>query len=245
MDDERGPKDPIAAPRRFTPERSDPPLEPDPGLADVAPMKSPEAEPLLPRGPARHLTLERERGLRQRLAARDERALAELIESTSPWLLGVAQWMLNDSQEAEDVVQDVYVRLWQQDLSGEAGDGRVVPWLLRVTRTRCIDRLRRRRRRTQHELTLQGPGAEPSVTPPQEPNEAASPGWHIHRGIHEALATLPSEQQHVLQLAYFAGLSQSEVAEQLQIPLGTVKTRTRLAFAHLRTLLAPMKEWLV
>lgn len=197
------------------------------------------------RGPARHLTLERERGLRQRLVARDERALAELIESTSPWLLGVAQWMLNDSQEAEDVVQDVFVRLWQQDLSGDAGDGRVVPWLLRVTRTRCIDRLRRRRRRQQYESTLSGPGADLPITPPQEPNEAASPGWHIHRGIHEALATLPPEQQHVVHLAYFLGLSQSEVAERLQLPLGTVKTRTRLAFAHLRTLLAPMKEWLV
>lgn len=221
------------------------PHEPEPGYSDVAPMKSHEAEPLQPRGPARHLTLERERGLRQRLVARDEGALAELIESTSPWLLGVAQRMLNDSQEAEDVVQDAYVRLWQQDLSGEAGDGRVVPWLLRVTRTRCIDRLRRRRRRTKHEQVLSGPGAEPPITPPQEPNEAASPGWHIHRGIHAALATLPAEQQHVVQLAYFAGLSQSEVAEQLQIPLGTVKTRTRLAFAQLRTLLAPMKEWLV
>ncbi|MES2123840.1 MAG: sigma-70 family RNA polymerase sigma factor [Gemmatimonadota bacterium] len=197
------------------------------------------------RGPGRHLTLERERDLRQRLVARDERALAELIESTSPWLLGVAQWMLNDSQEAEDVVQDVFVRLWQQDLSGEAGDGRLVPWLLRVTRTRCIDRLRRRRRRHQYEATLSGPAADLPITLPQEPNEAASPGWHVHRSIHEALATLPVEQQRVVHLAYFLGLSQSEVAERLQLPLGTVKTRTRLAFAHLRALLAPMKEWLV
>ncbi len=197
-----------------------------------------------PGGPARHLTLERERGLRQRLVARDERALAELIDSTTPWLLGVAQWMLGDSQEAEDVVQDVFVRLWQQDLSGEAGDGRVVPWLLRVTRTRCVDRLRRRRRRTQYEATLTGPGADSANTPPHEPNEAATPGWHVHRGIHEALATLPPEQQRVVHLAYFMGLTQSEVAEQLNLPLGTVKTRTRLAFAQLRTLLAPMKEWL-
>jgi len=197
------------------------------------------------RGPSRHLTLERERGLRQRLIARDERALSELIESTTPWLLGVAQRMLADSQEAEDVVQDVFVRLWQQDLTGSEGDGRVVPWLLRVTRTRCIDRLRRRRRRTQYEASLTGPGADLPMTQPQEPNEAATPGWHVHRGIHEALATLSPEQQQVVHLAYFMGLSQSEVAEQLQLPLGTVKTRTRLAFAQLRTVLAPMKEWLI
>ncbi len=195
-------------------------------------------------GPVRLLTLERERGLRQRLVARDERALAELIDCTSPWLLGVAQWMLADSQEAEDVVQDVFVRLWQQDLDTAAGDGRIVPWLLRVTRTRCIDRLRRQRRRRQHEATLTGPGADLAVTPPHEPNEAATPGWHVHRSVHEALATLPPDQQRVVELAYFMGLTQSEVAEQLQLPLGTVKTRTRLAFAQLRTLLAPLKEWL-
>lgn len=200
---------------------------------------------LVPRMSGRqHLTLERERGLTARIIARDERALAELIDCTSPWLLGIAQRLLDDTLESEDVVQDVYVRLWQQDLTAPAGEGRVVPWLLRVTRTRCIDRLRRRRRHTRYESTITGPGIDPPSTPAVEPNEAAAPGWHIHRGIHEALATLPPEQQQVVHLAYFAGLSQAEVARQLDIPLGTVKTRTRLAFTRLRTLLAPMKEWL-
>ena len=77
--------------------------------------------------------------MRLRLAARDERALGELIEVATPWLLGVAQSMLTDSQEAEDVVQDVFVRLWQQDLTGSEGEGRILPWLLRVTRTKTSD----------------------------------------------------------------------------------------------------------
>jgi RNA polymerase sigma-70 factor (ECF subfamily) len=190
------------------------------------------------------LALDRERSLTQRLIARDEQALAELIDHTSPWLLGVAFQMLQDSQEAEDVVQDVYVRLWRQDLGAPGGDGRVIPWLLRVTRTRAIDRLRRRRRRVRYEATLTGPGAESLATAPVEPNEAATPGWHLHGEIHAALATLPPEQRRVVDLAYFHGLTQVEVATQLDLPLGTVKTRTRLAFGRLRSLLAPMKEWL-
>ena len=192
----------------------------------------------------RHLALDRERSLTRRLIARDEQALAELIDHTAPWLLGVAFQMLQDSQEAEDVVQDVYVRLWRQDLSAPGGDGRVIPWLLRVTRTRAIDRLRRRRRRVRYEATLSGPGAEPIATSPHEPNEAATPGWHLHREIHAALDALPLEQRRVVDLAYFQGLTQSEVAARLDLPLGTVKTRTRLAFGRLRSLLAPMKEWL-
>lgn len=192
----------------------------------------------------RHLTVERERSLRQRLVARDEAALAELIEVATPWLLGVAQSMLTDSQEAEDVVQDVFVRLWRQDLEGIEGEGRIMPWLLRVTRTKTIDRLRSRRRREKLEqgLVLRGEGM--LSVPAHEPNDAAIPGWHVHRGVHEALNRLPAHQREVVELAYFQGLTQSEVATRMGLPLGTVKTRTRLAFAYLRTELAAMKDWL-
>lgn len=70
------------------------------------------------------------------------------------------------------------------------------------------------------------------------------PGWHVHRTVHSALEALPTEQRTVLMLSYFDGLSQSEVAERLAIPLGTVKTRSRRALARLRVVLGPMKEWL-
>lgn len=192
----------------------------------------------------RHLTVERERSLRERLAARDERALGELIAVATPWLLGVAQSMLTDSQEAEDVVQDVFVRLWQQDLTGSEGDGRILPWLLRVTRTKTIDRLRSRRRRETLEQGLIRRGDGMETTPAHEPSDAAIPGWHVHSGVHEALNRLPPQQREVVELAYFQGLTQSEVAARAGIPLGTVKTRTRLAFDCLRTELASMKDWL-
>ena len=192
----------------------------------------------------RHLTVERERSLRQRLVARDEAALAELIEVATPWLLGVAQSMLTDSQEAEDVVQDVFVRLWRQDLEGIEGEGRIMPWLLRVTRTKTIDRLRSRRRREKLEQGLVQRGEGMLSVPAHEPNDAAIPGWHVHRGVHEALNRLPAQQREVVELAYFQGLTQSEVATRMGLPLGTVKTRTRLAFDYLRTELAAMKDWL-
>lgn len=191
----------------------------------------------------RHLTVERERSLRQRLVARDERALAELIDVAAPWLLGVAQSMLTDAQEAEDVVQDVFVRLWRQDLAASEGEGRILPWLLRVTRTRTIDRLRSRRRREQLEKKLAQQGDSDAHVEAHEPNDAAIPGWHVHRGVHEALGRLTGPQREVVHLAYFEGLTQSEVAARTGLPLGTVKTRTRLAFDQLRVDLASMKDW--
>ncbi|MEO8449982.1 MAG: sigma-70 family RNA polymerase sigma factor, partial [Gemmatimonadota bacterium] len=71
------------------------------------------------------------------------------------------------------------------------------------------------------------------------------PGWHVHRSVHGALATLNPEQAAAIRLAYFEGLTQSEIAVELGIPLGTVKTRLRLAFDKLRVALKPIKDWIV
>ena len=78
---------------------------------------------------------------------------------------------------------------------------------------------------------------------PVEPDEAGHPGWHVHTQVHAALKALPPEQQEVVRLAYFEGHTQSEIAGELGIPLGTVKTRLRLAFGRLRTALAGIKDW--
>jgi RNA polymerase sigma-70 factor (ECF subfamily) len=76
-----------------------------------------------------------------------------------------------------------------------------------------------------------------------EPNEAARPGWHVHESVHAALAALPAEQREAVELAYFRGLTHTEIARMLEIPMGTVKTRLRLAMGKLRTALAPIKDW--
>jgi len=78
-----------------------------------------------------------------------------------------------------------------------------------------------------------------------EPDEAGTPGWHVHRTVHAALQALPREQHFVVWLAFFQGLTQTEIAERLGIPIGTVKTRLRLAFDKLRLVLASLKDWIV
>lgn len=184
--------------------------------------------------------------LRERLVARDERALAELIELAGPWLLGVAQGMLHDPGEAEEVVLEVMATAWNRiELVGPESGG-LMPWLLRVTRNRTIDRLRARRRRTAGTAaaTAQGAFGEPFEHPARL-DEAGAPGWHVHRAVHAALDSLPEDQRTTVRLAYFQGLTHSEIAERLGIPLGTVKTRLRLGFGRLRIALAPIKDWIL
>jgi RNA polymerase sigma-70 factor, ECF subfamily len=198
------------------------------------------------RGPASRraqIPTERELSLRARLAARDERALAELIELTTPWLLGVAQAMLQDADDAEDVVMDTFRVLWNTITPAADDTQGLMPLLLRMTRQRAIDRLRSRRRRVRLVSALTPLETERAAVPAVEPNEAATPGWHVHAQVHAALASLPPDQRAAVSLAYFEGLAQSEIAVALGIPLGTVKTRIRLAFGRLRESLAPLKDW--
>jgi RNA polymerase sigma-70 factor (ECF subfamily) len=195
-------------------------------------------------GPAPPLALARQAALRARLVARDERALVELIDLATPWLLGLVQGMLRDQDEAEEVVAQVFTIAWER--VGTLGDKHetIVPWLLRVARNRSIDRLRRRARLRRKAARLEAYEAAGSGSVPfREPDESAQPGWHVHRSVHAALATLPEEQGTVVRLAYFAGLTHSEIAQQLGIPMGTVKTRLRLAVDKLRTALAPIRDW--
>ncbi len=195
-------------------------------------------------GGARQLVLQRAGELRARLLARDEQALVELVELMTPWLLGVAQAILRDGGEAEDVVMEAFQIGWDRiGLVQDRGDA-LAPWLLRITRNRAIDRLRTRRR---HRITASraetyGALGERSVGP-EEPNEAAQPGWHVHETIRAAVDALPDDQRTAVHLAFFQGLSQSEIAARLDMPLGTIKTRLRLAFNKLRVSLATVKGW--
>jgi RNA polymerase sigma-70 factor (ECF subfamily) len=204
----------------------DPALAPDPG------------------GSARLIELGRETSLRERLIARDEQALVELVETATPWLLAVAQAMLQDQDEAEEVVMEAFRTLWQNIGPSSEGHAGLMPYLLRVTRHRAIDRLRGRRRR-ERKLSAMVSHEGTASTPPVEPDEAGRPGWHVHTQVHSALGELPADQRAVIQLAYFEGLTQSEIATELGIPLGTVKTRSRLAFGKLRDALAGLKDWVL
>ena len=197
-----------------------------------------------PAAAAPPIALARQSALRARLVARDERALVELIELATPWLLGLVQGMLRDPDEAEEVVGEVFATAWER--VGTLGDEHetILPWLLRIARNRAIDRLRRRARLRRKAARVEAyEAAGPGSAPFREPDESAQPGWHVHRSVHEALTALPEDQRAVVRLAYFGGLTHSEIAEQLGIPMGTVKTRLRLAFDKLRTALAPLRDW--
>jgi RNA polymerase sigma-70 factor (ECF subfamily) len=187
---------------------------------------------------------EREDSFRTRLVARDERALAELVDVLSPWLLGIAQGVLGDPDEAEEVVIETFRVAWDHVRPASSEERGLVPWLLGVARNRAIDRLRSRRRRTRLGERLASLGGLRLVSPPVEPNEAARPGWHVHAEVHRALAELGDERRQVVQMAYFEGRTHSEIATRLAIPLGTVKTRLRLGLGQLRERLASIKDWI-
>lgn len=211
----------------------------------IPPLHTPgTAAPGRSGGAPLHLT--GELSLRERLAARDEQALVELIKVATPWLLGVTAAMLSDQDEAEEVVLEVFATAWNRvDRLGDAHDA-LMPWLLRIARNRAIDRLRQRgrwRRKTARAEALGGLG--PTQVKAAEVNEAAAAGWHVHESVHAALSALPEEQRAAVQLAYFQGLTHSEIAQELGIPMGTVKTRLRLAFDKLRVALAPIKDWVL
>ncbi|MEO7501244.1 MAG: RNA polymerase sigma factor [Gemmatimonadaceae bacterium] len=182
--------------------------------------------------------------LRQRLIARDEQALVELIEVATPWLLGVTHAMLSDESDAEDVVMQTFSIAWNRIGIFRDDGWDLLPWLLRIARNRAIDRLRSRRRHQMKTKLIETLGGlDERVTPAPEPNEAAQPGWHVHETVKAAIGALPDDQRTAIRLAYFQGLTQSEIAEHLAIPLGTVKTRLRLAFDKLRVSLATVKDW--
>jgi RNA polymerase sigma-70 factor (ECF subfamily) len=183
----------------------------------------------------------REDDFRARLAARDERALAELVEVLSPWLLGIAEAMLQDPDEAEEVVLETFRTVWDRVPAPGAGPRGLVPWILHIARNRAVDRFRSRRRRLR--LREQLGVAQESSASPVEPNEAAHPGWHVHTMVHQALTELPHEQREAVRAAYFEGQTHAEIASRLGVPLGTVKTRLRLGLGRLRVALASLADW--
>ena len=178
--------------------------------------------------------------------ARDEQALSELYDQLAPWVQGVAYRILGDDDEAGEVVGDVFVQVWTRIRQHDAARGPLVPWILSIARNRALDVLRRRRRwlRKAERLHVEqgGGGVSPAEAPVR--GEAAVPGWPVHQEVHRALAALPEDQRQAVMLAYFEGLSHAEIAKRTGAPLGTVKTRMRIAQQKLAEALKHVRDWM-
>jgi RNA polymerase sigma-70 factor (ECF subfamily) len=171
------------------------------------------------------------------IAAHDEHAFAVLYDRYIDLVYSASFRVLADAGLAEDASQDVFVRLWRRPETFIAERGRFMSWLMSVTRNRAVDELRargRRRRREGSSLGEPDEAAEPLFS-----SDPIDPQWsaELHDdqlAVRRALTCLPSEQRLALELAYFGGLTQQEIAAQLHEPLGTIKTRIRLGMQKLR-----------
>jgi RNA polymerase sigma-70 factor (ECF subfamily) len=162
-------------------------------------------------------------------------ALGEIYDRFAPMLLALGRRVLGDPDEAEDVVQEAFVHLWRKAGQYDPQKSSVSTFLVLVTRSRAIDRLRTRQ---VIERTRGQAGAEPAIRVDTS-GDGVSRVLHLERRtrVRQELTSLPQEQRQVLELAFFEGLTQREIAERTGIPLGTVKTRTLLAMKKLRTVL--------
>jgi RNA polymerase sigma-70 factor (ECF subfamily) len=170
-----------------------------------------------------------EAALIARIHAGDQAAMGELYDRFSSVVYGVALRVLGNTMAAEDVVQEVFLQLWRNPQAFDAGRGRLAPWLAVISRNRAIDMLRKR----QPEDDIDELPIASSVN--LEDEAARKLAVDKVRGV---LAQLPPEQRKVLEMAYFEGLTHTEIAGKTNEPLGTVKTRIRSGLMALRKALA-------
>jgi RNA polymerase sigma-70 factor, ECF subfamily len=166
------------------------------------------------------------------IARGDEAALASLYDRYRVILFGLLVRILSSREEAEDILQEVFIQVWRRAADFDESRGKPFTWLVTLTRSRAIDRLRQRSAR---ERVAQASALES----PAEASDAVAETYRSEQReiVAGALSQLPEEQRQTLLLAYFEGLTQSEIAKRLGAPLGTIKTRMRSGMIKLRELL--------
>ena len=182
-----------------------------------------------------------DRDLIRRIGAGEEDAFRRLFRTFAPSAQALAQRIVRQPFLAEEIVQEVFLAVWRNPDGYRAERGSVKSWLLGMVHHRAVDAVRReesQRRRVEEALPEVGDlGEDPGLTVVEEmgiPEE--------RKAVRGALDELPTEQRRVLELMYFAGMSQSQIAERLRLPLGTVKSRTLLGMRRLRAALGGMER---
>lgn len=188
-------------------------------------------------GKSTHSNSDDEIELMKRIKARDADALEELYDLYKRLLFGMVISIVKKREEAEDVLQEIFVKIWNKADSFNENRGNVYSWIVTLTRNKAIDRIRSKGYKTQqnqsvniHEpfFSLEGDRYDPMETTIFS-NRAEL--------VKKALEEIPKEQSEVIKIAYYRGMTQSEIAEYLKIPLGTVKTRTRQGLIKLKRIL--------
>jgi len=175
-----------------------------------------------------------ETALVERVAQGDGVALRALYDRCAARAMAVARRILGDPQEAEEVVQETFVQVWRQADRFDAQRGSPAAWVSTIARSRAIDRLRSREAGERVQVAVRAEDGDPRSAPAA--GDVAE-SRELRQRVGAALHSLPAEQRRTLELAYFEGLSQSQIAARLGDPLGTVKTRVRLGLSRLAALL--------
>ncbi len=167
------------------------------------------------------------------MAKGDKQAMAALYDQLSGPLYSLAIRMLGDATEAQDLTQDIFIQLWRTAASYDAGRGSVFSWAVTLTRNRAIDRIRMRQRRAEI-LSTAAPELQPAA--PAGDTDSAGTLWLREKSaaVRAALAELAPDQQQAIELAFFGGLTQQEIADRLKEPLGTIKARIRRGLLRLK-----------
>lgn len=168
-----------------------------------------------------------------RVAKGDQQAFSQLYDRSSGLLYTLALRILGHRDEAADLLQEVYLEVWRKVARYDIGRGTPVAWLITLTRSRAIDRLRARGARPSAAESLDNASAAQVPDRGQGPFEAHA-DHEIRERVSRALSSLPPPQQQAIELAYYEGLTHMEIAARLNQPLGTVKTRIKLGMAKLR-----------
>jgi RNA polymerase sigma-70 factor (ECF subfamily) len=169
----------------------------------------------------------------QQVAKQDRDAFSQLYDRFSTLVFSLAMRMLKARSDAEDLLQEVFVQVWRQAQNYSAERGSPEAWIINIARSRAIDKIRSIRRMQKSFVLTDDPARAESP----ENVESSAAESETRLTMNSALANLPDAQRKVLELAYFDGLTQNEIADRLTEPLGTVKTRMRSGIQKLREIL--------